>query len=96
MNKKLLLGFLASISCDNIQICLHNYQDTMDELFFNISITDNYDRTIELTCSKTSGVLSVDGKCNYQVLDVIALISQYIQNIYRVESRKAFLGLNDD
>ena len=86
-----LFNLLNQIGCDDTQMVIHNYSESEEETFFNISITDEYSRTVEILLSKDLGVLKCSGEFNYKTLAIINLLNEYINSVSRARFRKDFV-----
>ena len=75
---------LGMDSLDEVELILNL------ELVYNISITDDKERTIKLTCGD-SGVIVIEGKCNYQTLKTIRLIDDFLNAQSHVDYCKDFM-----
>ena len=86
MTKKQLNAVLSAIACDDTQLVIHNYID--NDNWFNISLTDDHNRSLEMTFDKTTGFIMASGEFSYIALPIINMINDYINAVDRAEYRK--------
>ena len=86
MNKKQLNQILAQFVANNFQITLSNYNKESN--FFNIAFTDDVERTLNTTWSKSSGFLNCEGQASYNTLRKLQKIDALV-NLLLEEELKA-------
>ena len=86
MEKTILLSFLKTLACDDTQFCLHNWTD--DDIFFNLSLTNDEEETAELLLCKSSGLISINGYVTYKMLETINALDLFLKTAFHAEYRK--------